>query len=215
METQKYNIVTRLLICILYLFVFLSLCRWFAGSWQFLYDANNNFNMLFVSGALLLLFGTYLAEPYFTKPLDVLTNSTSIILALLAIRKPSEFIGYYFLFVGAVILEILAVLTIVLHAQARFLRTQKSIFDIITKLGSSKVIFSTIYLLTLVSYFRETPIEFCFFLTFWIVFISDFVVSWFIEFFIGIYNIWHKKRLDARIHFCIKSRWIVGNIKDL
>lgn len=193
METQKYNIVTRLLICILYLFVFLSLCRWFAGSWQFLYDANNNFNMLFVSGALLLLFGTYLAEPYFTKPLDVLTNSTSIILALLAIRRPSEFIGYYFLFVGAVILEILAVLTIVLHAQARFLRTQKSIFDIITKLGSSKVIFSTIYLLTLVSYFRETPIEFCFFLTFWIVFISDFVVSWFVEFFIGIYNIWHKK----------------------
>lgn len=193
MGTQKYSVIIRLLICFLYSFIFLIFCWYFTKGWQFLHDANNHFNILFVSGALLLLFGTYLAEPYFTKPIDVLTNSTSVILALLSIRNPEEFIGYYFVFYGAIVVEVLAIVTILLHGQNRYLRIQKSMFEIVTKLGSSKILFSVIYLLTLFSYFNKTPIEFCFFLTFWIIFISDFMVSWFVALCTKIYNIWHKK----------------------
>ena len=185
---QKQGVICRLVISLFYLVVFLVLCKFFSGSWQFLLDSDNSYNMLFVSGALLLIFGTYLAEPYFTKPLDVLTNSTAIVLALLSIREPQKFVGYHFLLVVSIGILFLSIFIIILHALNKKSSIEQALFLLVTKFGSSKIAFSAVYLCTIFSYLKKAPVDFVFFLTFWIIFISNFFTEWIVSLVMSIYQ---------------------------
>lgn len=176
-KSGKLTIIQRVIAVIIYTITFLFICRFFSGGWNFLVDSSSSYNLLFVSGALLLVFGTYIAEPFFTKPIDVITNSTAVILALLSINDPSSLLGYTQIFYTSVVLGFLSILTIFLSQFSKIKKFQYLLFEFITKVGQSKIIFSVIYLLTIVSYFRNEPIEFVFFLTFWIVFITKFTVE--------------------------------------
>lgn len=188
MKLQKKGMLTRLFVCIVFLVVFLLLCRYFSNGWEFLTDSNNKFNMLFVSAALLLVFGTYITEPFFTKPVDVLTNTIAIILALLSIKNPNNFLGYYYIFYSAVVIFILSLITIVLHNLKIATRLQDLFFTVVTNLGSSKIAFSTIYLLTVLSFLTDRPIAFVFFLTFWVIFITEFISVWIVNLCISLYK---------------------------
>ncbi len=176
-QQNGLSIIQRIIAVCIYLAIFLFICHYFSGGWGFLFDSNSSYNLLFVSGALLLVFGTYIAEPYFTKPVDVITNSTAVILALLSVRDPSEFVGYWYLFFSALFIGLFSVLLIFLSQFPKIEKVQKIFLEIITKIGQSKVSFSVIYLLTVSSYFREQTLEFTVFLTFWVVFISQFLVE--------------------------------------
>lgn len=54
---------------------------------------------------------------------------------------------------------------------------QGVLFEILTKLGQSKIIFSFIYIATVISYFKDLPIQFSFFITFWIILITQFLIE--------------------------------------
>ena len=177
MKDEHLSIVQRIVAVGLYIGVFLLACRVFSGDWSYLIDPSSNYNLLFLAGALLLIFGTYIAEPYFTKPVDVITNSVAVILAMLSIQNPMNFMGYWIIFYASAGLGISAVLVIFTSQFHKFEKFQKVFFEIITKIGQSRIIFSVIYVLTIVSYFRDEPIAFVFFLTFWIIFISRFLVE--------------------------------------
>jgi len=177
MKAEKLSITQRIFAVAIYVVIFLAICRFFSGNWSFLVDSNNSYNLLFISGALLLIFGTYIAEPYFTKPVDVITNSTAVVLALLSIKDPSSFLGYWFLFSGSVVLGIFSIILIFLSKFPKIEKVQKVFFEFVTKIGQSKYIFSIIYLLTIISYFRGEPIEFAILLTFWIIFVTKFFVE--------------------------------------
>lgn len=173
----KMSIVQRIFAVGVYLAIILGVCQYFSGSWSFLLDSNESYNLLFVSGALLLIFGTYITEPFFTKPVDVITNSIAIILALLSVNDENNFIGYWPLFYSSVALGGLAVFLILLSGFPKIEKLQKVLFEIITKIGQSKLVFSAMYLLTIFSYFRNEPFEFIVFFTFWIVLVTQFVVE--------------------------------------
>ncbi len=191
-KNNNLSIGQRIIAVILYIAVFLLICKFFSGNWSFLIDSNSNYNILFISGALLLVFGTYIAEPYFTKPVDVITNSIVIVLILLSINMPSSFIGYWQLFYASVALGIFSILIIFFEKFSKIKKIQLVFLQIITKVGQSKIVFSVIYLLTIISYFRNEPIEFIFFLTFWIIFITTFIVESFV--------LWLSKILKFLIH---------------
>ena len=191
-KINNLSIVQRIFAVLLYIVIFLLICRFFSNNWTFLTDSNSTYNLLFVSGALLLIFGTYIAEPYFTKPIDVITNATAVTLALLSIKNPASLVGYWELFYTSVTLGILSIILIFLSQFPKFEKIQKVFFEIITKAGQSKFLFSAIYLLTIISYFKNTPIEFIFFLTFWIIFISNHIVETFI--------LWSSKIFKFFIH---------------
>lgn len=174
---MNLSITQRILAVFIYVAIFTFSCHYFSNNWDFLVDPKDKYNLLFVSGALLLIFGSYIAEPFFTKPVDVITNSTAVILALLSIDSPENFVGYKFLFVSACVLLILSILVIFLSKFQKIERFQKVLFEILTKVGQSKVSFSFIYIFTIFSYFRDTHIEFAFFLTFWIILITQFFVE--------------------------------------
>ncbi|MDR3049416.1 MAG: DUF87 domain-containing protein [Elusimicrobiota bacterium] len=202
MKLQKRGIVTRLLVCIVSLSIFLLICRYFSSNFGFLTDSNSEYNILFVSGALLLLFGTYITEPFFTKPVDVLSNSIAVILALLSIKHPNNFFGYSYVFYFAIFVAILSLTTIIMYGVNKNSKIQILFCDIATKLGSSKIMFSIIYLLTIISYFYERPIAFIFFITFWTVFITEFIVVFIADFFINL----HKRIFSAnRLNYIGKA----------
>lgn len=174
MKKINLSVSQRIIAVIIYTIILFSLCVYFNGGWNFL--DSNNYSLILISGALLLLFGTYIAEPFFTKPVDVITNSISVILALLSISNPSEFIGYYFLFFAAVFVLFLSTFLIFVPYQKKA-KYNEIIFEIVVKIGQSKIIFSALYIFTIFSYFKDSPIEFIFLLTFWIIFISQFFVE--------------------------------------
>lgn len=196
MKKPKLTIFQRILAVCIYTAVFLFSCYWFNGQdLSFLTDSTNKYNLLFVSGALLLIFGSYIAEPFFTKPVDVITNSTAVILALLSINNPENFVGYQFLFVSASSLLILSVFVIFLSYFQKIEIFQKVFFEILTKAGQSKIVFSFVYICTIFSYFKDAPLEFTFFLTFWIILITQFFVESIILWFSKIFDfIFHNKK---------------------
>ena len=191
-KNDNLTIIQRIFAVALYIAVFLTICRFFSGDWAFLTDSTSNYNLLFVSGALLLIFGTYIAEPYFTKPVNVITNATAAVLALLSIKEPTSLIGYWELFYSSVTLGVFSILIIFFSQFPKIEKIQKVFFEIVTKVGQSKIVFSVVYLLTIISYFRNEPIEFVFFFTFWIIFVTKFTVELFV--------LWSSKILAFIIH---------------
>lgn len=188
MERVDLSIAQRILAVFIYMAVFIFSCHYFSNDWDFLTDPKDKYNLLFVSGALLLIFGSYIAEPFFTKPVDVITNSTAVILALLSIDSPENFVGYKILFISACVLLALSICVIFLSRFQKVERFQRVLFEILAKAGQSKVVFSFIYIFTIFSYFRDTHVEFAFFLTFWIVLITQFFVEGLL--------VWASKVLD-------------------
>lgn len=196
MKKPELTISQRIMAVFFYLAVFLLSCYLFNGKdLSFLTDSTNKYNLLFVSGALLLVFGSYIAEPFFTKPVDVITNSTAVILALLSVNSPENFVGYQFLFISAFLLLILSVFVIFLSYFQKTKIFQKVFFEILTKTGQSKIVFSFVYICTIFSYFKDAPLEFAFFLTFWIVLITQFFVESIILWFSKIFDfIFYNKK---------------------
>jgi len=177
MRQVELTILQRIIAVLLYIVIICAICLYFSGNWDYLTSADSKYNLLFISCALLLIFGTYITEPYFTKPIDVITNATAIILALLSVNNPTEFVGYWYLFYSAVGLGFISIMLIFLSQIPKLVVVQRTIYEIVTKMGQSRVIFSTIYILTIISYFRNEPIEFTALLTFWVVFISKIAVE--------------------------------------
>jgi len=202
MKNTELNVSQRIVAIILYISSFLFLCYYLNNdSWDFINNSSNEYNLLFVSGALLLVFGSYLTDPYFTKPVDIITNATAIILALLSVNNTESFIGYSYLLVTAYLLLGISILVIFLYKLSVFEKVQYFFYLIITKVGQSRIAFSAIYLATLFSYFNNKPVDFAFLFTFWIVFITGFIVESFLIWFSKIitYNQNHDDVLGLAI----------------
>jgi hypothetical protein len=167
----------RIIAVIAYVGVFVLLTRHFSGDFGFLFDSQNVYNQLFVSVALLLIFGSYIAEPFFTKPTDVLVNSAGIFLFLLSINNPQDFIGYELLKYSTVALLGISLLVILISQMFKRNKWLEAVVDILVKIGQSKVSYSVIYIASLVSYFSDKPFEFSIFFTFWVIFISGFAIE--------------------------------------
>ncbi len=169
------NFRQRIIVVITYLILFICICVYFSDGWSFLTVSGDKYNLLFVSSALLLIFGTYIAEPYFTKPVDVITNTTAIILTLLSINDPASFLGYWFIFYSSTIIGLLSILLIFLKNNTKIEKINHIVLEMVVTLGQSKVLFSFIYLLTTISYFQFSGNQFFIFLGFWIAFIFRFL----------------------------------------
>ena len=177
MKKIDLNLTQRILVVILYTGSFIFLVRIFSGNFEFFLDSQNSYNQLFVSVALLLIFGSYIAEPFFTKPTDVLVNASGIFLFLLSINEPSSFVGFNLLKWLSVSLIVLSLFIILASSALRKNKWQEIFVDILVKVGQSKVSYSVIYLASLVSYFSNKPTVFSVFFTFWVVFITSFVAE--------------------------------------
>lgn len=134
-----------------------------SGSWAFLGDGSP-FNLVFLSAALLLLLGAYVSEPFFTRPVDALVNSLSLLIALIGVRDKEGFFGFWPAMIASLALLLLSVV-VVAAPEGRFSGPIKALFGFITTIARSVVLFPVLYLLILVSYFLARPGEFWVLLT--------------------------------------------------
>lgn len=171
MKRRNLSIQQRLVVSLLYVVTIATVLRIFSHNFAFL-SGNSPYGTIFVSAALLLVFGTYITEPYFTKPVDTITNATAIILALIAVQDKQQFIGYsYFLWLAFGLL-VFGLITVMFSKSPRP-KWQEVIYDIVTRVGSSKFVFSLMYALTLLSFFTENTAEFWALLTFMVLLLTQ------------------------------------------
>jgi len=194
---KDLTIKQRLVVSILYVVTIIVIIRFFSGSFAFL-SGGSPYGLIFVSAALLLVFGTYITEPYFTRPVDTITNSTAIILALISVHNKSDFIAYkYFLFLAFLTL-IFGLITVVFVKEPRP-RWQRFIYLVVTRVGASKFAFSVMYILTLLSFFTKNAAEFWVFLTFLILLLSQFAYEDLVRFGTRLLHLFTTRNYDTSL----------------
>jgi len=156
---NKSTIQERIVTSILYFIIVLSIGRYLDGGWDFLTNSANHFNTLFVASALMLIMGSYITEPYFTKPVDVIAKTFSIMLVLFGISKASGFLYYDVFLYFNIILLVLSIGLIFIQQLNKLVKVQKVIYYVITKIAKPELLFSMLYLLTLFSFYMKSSIN--------------------------------------------------------
>ena len=150
---QKLNQIERIIIAIIYISIMLLLFKFMGKDIGMILSFNEDSSVWFYSGALLIVLGKYLTEPFFSKPTDTIANSISVILAILAINNKEMLIGYGIILAFSMIMLILSIVLILIKDKQS--KMKDIIFFIVQKFGSAKVLFSGIYLLAAYSYFAN------------------------------------------------------------
>ncbi len=148
----------RIVIAVIYLAVLTWLFLLIGGNFSaLLWDASADESIWFYSGAFMIILGSYIVEPFFTKPSDAIANATAVIISLLGLALKQSFIAYTAVFSYAVSVLCLSILAIALKDSRTFLfqRTSRIAYWIVELFGSSKVIFSVVYLIAAYSYFAK------------------------------------------------------------
>lgn len=158
----------RLLTAVLHFILIISGGYCLSGSFDFLSNSSNPYNVIFNAYALLYVLNEYITEPYFTKPIDIIAKTISIFLILLAIDDKSKFLFYWDFFYINLSLFISAIIIIFLQQNSKLEKVQKILYKIITFLAKPSVIGSALYLLALFSNFEVKNIAFTILFGMWI-----------------------------------------------
>lgn len=150
---DKLSQIERLLVALIYIAIMFIMFSFIGGSLKTILDYTNDVSIWFYSGALLIILGTYVTEPFFSKPTDTIANTISLMLSLIAINKKNDLKGYYVILIFTAIIFILSILTILFKDKET--KFKKVLFWIVLNLGTSKIIFSTVYLSASYSYFAN------------------------------------------------------------
>ena len=157
----------------------------------------------FFSGILLIIMGRYVTEPYFSSPTDTLSNSISLILVLLAITNRQELKGYVELLVYAVCMFILSIFHMIVKNYNE--KAKRISFWCLKHLGSSKTMFSVVYLVSAFSFFRDNiPMLFAA-IALWICMVPIGLVESIIAKFSQLMGIIKEKDIDSCIGVAIKN----------
>ena len=158
----KLSASERILSSLIYFALIILIGYYLNGNYQFLYSTSNDYYVLFVSSALMLIMGDYITEPYYTKPVDVIAKTIAILLVLgsFSIEQQSKFIFFELFFYFNVLFLLSALVLTLFGMFGGFDKIKKSILFIITKLASPAIIFSILYLLTLFSFFDNHTNDF-------------------------------------------------------
>lgn len=153
---KKINQIERIIIAILYIIIMLALFKFMGKDIGKVLNFSEDSSIWFYSGALLIVLGNYLTEPFFSKPTDTIANSISVILAILAINNKEMFVGYIIVLIYSIIMLVLSIVLIAIKDKQS--KIKDILFFIVQKFGSAKILFSSIYLLAAYSYFANNEL---------------------------------------------------------
>jgi hypothetical protein len=167
------NQTQRIVVALFYLVLLVVLFRFVGGTLSgLIWNTSRDESIWFYSGAFMIILGTYIVEPFFTKPSDAIANSTAVLVALLGLSQKNSFYGYPVMFWYAIAILALSILTIGLKNSKRktLQRIARTAYWIVETAGSSRVIFSIVYLVAAYSYFARPDRIFAFIgvIAFWI-----------------------------------------------
>lgn len=163
--------------------------------WDFLTNSSNHYNTLFVASALMLVMGAYITEPYFTKPIDVIAKSFSILLVLFGISESEKFIFFDTLVGFNAALLFFSIVLIFLQQANIINKFQRFLYMLTTWIAKPEIIFSIVYLATLFSFFRTSPVqEFILLFGMWLLLIFKQPIEKTVRFTIKLFSIFKMKQ---------------------
>lgn len=137
-------------------------------------DGDNS--IWFHSGLLMVIVGMYWVEHYFTKPQDVFSNGLIGFITISILKAPPLPFYWNLLRYYSLALSLLSIIIILLGTPANqqndTSKLKKFIYDIVIRFGSSQILFSAIFILSLISYFEGRTLEVQWMLIFWAVVLS-------------------------------------------
>jgi len=190
----------RIVVAAIYLVILVAIFNLIGGNFRSLvWDSSLDSSIWFYAGAFLIILGSYIVEPYFTKPSDAIVNSFAVILALLGLSSKNELAGYTFIFWYATIILLLSIVTIFIKDSPGNL--SKITFWTVETFGRSKVIFSIIYLSATYSYFANSDkiIAFISVIAFWICIVFFDVVGIIVSKITRLINYFNKKVISNEL----------------
>ena len=145
---------------LIYLFIFTGalLALKFLVIDKIFIDLGKDAEVWFTSGLLLVVLGVFVTEKYFTKPLDVIVNVMLLFVVLSMLENVGQFLLYWPLLIYSLLIGVIAFISFVLinEEKDRNFLSQKIAHSanlISSFLGSSKLLFSIVFILSIFSYF--------------------------------------------------------------
>jgi uncharacterized protein len=166
--TKKLSQQQRFFVALIYVVLITVIFVSFGGTLGEIVDDTSDIGIWFCSGALLIIFGIYITEPFFNRPVDTITNSITVLLALLAFPNKNRLIGYRLIFIITLLLLILSLITVFFKdSKAKII---KFIHFVVMSVGNARFIFSPIYLAAAYSFFglNQKHTEFVLIVLLWI-----------------------------------------------
>lgn len=151
---NKITQVQRFFAAGIYLAIIFICTTLLGGNIGELLSGSTDESIWFYSGILLIVMGQCITEPFFSTPADAFTNSITAILALIAVNNKKGFAGYWIAIAFSCIISILSLIAIATKNKNN--KFSKTTYYLVNKFGSSKFIFSLIYLLSAYNYFFKT-----------------------------------------------------------
>ncbi|BBM88470.1 hypothetical protein COTS27_00150 [Spirochaetota bacterium] len=176
MKTEPLNHKERIKVASLYVAIFLGLCMYLSGEPLFFLNLKKDYSILFWTATLLLIVGTYITEPYFTKPANVTVNAIGVFIALLGYNYSSKYSSnefYYPLLFGFGVLIICSILLIYFsksHIEKNKDKLYYKFYCIVVEIGKPIVIFSILYLFIVIYYIKKNELTLTLLILFWIFF---------------------------------------------
>lgn len=157
---MQLNIKQRFAVVGIYVFLILGIGFYFSNNWQFLIDTNNKLNAVLIATGLALILSTYITEPYFSKPVDVITRWVAIFLFLVGLNSKECLSLYQYWLIACMVFTGLALLLIFLHGFKKFEKQQRIAVDFICKISRPEIVFTILYLDIVISFFRFQTLEY-------------------------------------------------------
>ncbi|WP_343522367.1 DUF87 domain-containing protein [Pedobacter sp.] len=154
------NIKQRFAVVAVYTLLILLIGYYFTNSWKFVLDTSSDLNILLIATGLALVLSTYITEPFFSKPVDVITRWVAIFLFMLGLDSRHCISLYNYWVYASVFFIVIALLMIFLHGNIKFERQQRAIVSMICTLSRPEFVFTILYFNIVISLFRFNQIEY-------------------------------------------------------
>jgi uncharacterized protein len=113
-----------------------------------------------IATGLALILSAYITEPYFSKPVDVITRWVAIFLFLVGLNNKEKLSLYHYWLLASAIFTGIALLLIFLNGFKKFEKQQRIAVDFICKISRPEVVFSLLYFDIVISFFRSQTTEY-------------------------------------------------------
>jgi hypothetical protein len=157
---MQLNIKQRFAVVAIYISLILIIGFKLTDAWTFIVDTNNNLNAVLIATGLSLILSVYITEPYFSKPVDVITRWVAIFLFLVGLNNRENFLYYDQWLIACVAFTFAALILIFIHGSKKYEKPQRIAVDIICKISRPEIVFTALYFDIIYSFFRADAIKF-------------------------------------------------------
>lgn len=179
------NIKQRFSVVGIYIILILGIGYYFTNSWQFVIDTNSKLNAVLIATGLALILSTYITEPYFSKPVDVITRWVAVFLFLIGLNNKECLSLYNYWIIASIVFTVIALLLILIHGFKKIEKQQRIAVDVICKISRPEIVFTLLYFDIVISFFRFYPLEYPVLIGFGFLLAINKPIVWFVKWISG------------------------------